>query len=103
MPIVLDGHAMVKINETTSFLVGGGERNSMTFSKRTWFYNGKWIDGPDLEKGNRGLSLGIIRDSVTLREYVVAAGGVHDDIHLNDVKVLDIQENKWEQCKLLYL
>ena len=102
MPIVLDGHAMVKINETTSFLVGGGERDSMTFSKRTWFYNGKWIDGPDLEKGNRGLSLGIIRDSVTLHEYVVAAGG-YDGVILNNVEIMDVQENKWEPGNLLLL
>ena len=100
MPIALSYHAMVKINETTSFLVGGF---NFFNSKRSWFYNENWIDGPDLEIARFGLSLGIIRDSVTLREYVVAAGGVHDDSYLNDVEVLDIQENKWEQCKLLYL
>ena len=103
MPITLESHAMVKINETTSFLVSGGNNDSWTYSKRTWFYNGKWIDGPDLEKGSRGLSLGIIRDSVTLHEYVVAAGGYDGFILNNAVEIMDVQENKWEPGNPLLL
>ena len=101
IPIALYGHTIVKINDTTSFLVGGVDENN-GWSKRTWYYNMKWIEGPNLQKGRFGHSLGIIRDSVTLHEYVVAAGG-YGESDLNDVEVLDIQENKWEQCKLLYL
>ena len=97
MPIALERHAMVKINDTTSFLVGG---YSDGYSKKSWFYNGKWIEGPDLERERQSLSLGIVRDSVTLHEYVVAAGG-YDGSYLNDVEILGVQENKWEPGKLL--
>ena len=97
MPISLNSHAMVKINKTTSFLAGG---YSGDYSKRTWFYDGKWIEGPNLEKGRMHLSLGIIRDFVTFHEYVVAAGG-SDGKNLNDVEILDVQENKWKPGNLL--
>ena len=97
MPIALNSHTMVKINKTTSFLVGG---YSGDYSKRTWFYDGKWIEGPNLEKGRMHLSLGIIRDSVTFHKYVVAAGG-SDGKNLNDVEILDVQENKWKPGNLL--
>ena len=102
MPIALDGHAMVKINDTTSLLVGGyrSGHGQLAYSKMTWFYDGKWIEGPDLQKGRHAHSVGIIRDSVTLHEYVVAAGG-ENGFHLNDVEILDAQENKWEPGKLL--
>ena len=98
MPIALSYHAMVKINETTSFLVGGF---NFLNSKRSWFYNENWIDGPDLEIARFGLSLGIIRDSVTLYEYVVAAGGADGSNLLNHLEILDLQENKWKPGNLL--
>ena len=97
MPIALYGHAMVKINETTSFLVGGYSGGN---SKRTWYYNGNWIEGPNLHKGRYGHSVGIVRDPVTDQVYVVAVGG-YAGSYLNDVEILDVQENKWEPGNLL--
>ena len=101
MPIALQVHAMVKINETTSFLVGGIHNLDYFYSKRTWYYNGNWIEGPDLELGRYSHSLGIIRDSVTLHEHVVASGGMGNGEYLNNVEILDVQENKWESGNLL--
>ena len=98
MPIALNSHAIVKINGTTSLLAGGYTGSA---SKRTWYYDGNWIDGPDLEKGRSSHSVGIIRDSVTLHEYVIATGGYSLNDVLNDVEILDLQENKWEPGKLL--
>ena len=49
MPIALMGHAMVKINRTTSFMVGGSGYGSVRI-KKSWYYSGKWIEGPDLAK-----------------------------------------------------
>ena len=100
MPIVLWGHAMVKINDTTSFLVGGLRIQDL--SEKTWYYNGKWLDGPDLKTARWGHSVGIIRDSVTDQVYLVVAGGITWE-SINDVDIIDLQENKWEQGKLLYL
>ena len=101
MPIALVSHAMVKINQSTSFLVGGV--TSQGISKRTWYYDKKWIDGPDLLQFRSAFSVGIIRDSVTDHVYVVRTGGTDGSYYLaNDVEILDLQENKWEPGKLLY-
>ena len=99
MPIALYGHAMVKINETTSFLVGGYSGGN---SKRTWYYNGNWIEGPNLHKGRYGHSVGIVRDPVTDQVYVVVAGG-NSFIPINDVEILSVTGTAWESGKLLYL
>ena len=72
------------------------------YSKKTWYYDGKWLEGPDLEKARNSLSVGIIRDSVTDQVYLVVAGGITWE-SINDVDIIDLQENKWEQGKLLYL
>ena len=102
MPIALYYHAMVKINDTTSILVGGLTGSGR--SKRTWYYDGKWLDGPDLEKAKNGLSVGIIRDSVTYQVYVVAAGGASDDdndLGLNDVEILSVTGTAWQTGNVL--
>ena len=97
MPTELYGHAMAKINETAFILAGGYGYDG--YSKGTWYYNGDWIDGPDLQKGRRGHSVGIVRDPFTT--YVVVAGG-YDGTYLNDVEILDVKQNKWwETGKLL--
>ena len=100
MPIAICEHAMVKINDTTSFLVGGNIEG--VSSQKSWFYDKKWINGPDLKKGRYGHSVGIVRDPVTDHVYVVAAGG-SDGFFTNDVEILDVQENKWEPGNLLKL
>ena len=102
LPIVLESHAMVKINQSFSILVGGYDVGNLDCSKRTWYYDGKWLDGPDLQKGRYGHSVGIIRDSVTDQVYVVTAGGYnYDHFTLTDVEILDLKENKWEAGNFL--
>ena len=100
MPIAVSHHAVVKINDTTSFLVGGYTLPGK--SKRTWYYDGNWVDGPNLQRARDVHSVGIIRDSVTDQVYLVVAGGITWE-SINDVDIIDLQENKWEQGKLLYL
>ena len=93
----LADHAMVKINDTTSFLVGGW--TGSYYSKRTWYYNGNWHRGPDLKKGRSGHSVGIIRDSVTDQVYLVVAGGNFPPI--NDVEIISVTGTAWETGNLL--
>ena len=100
MPIALYGHAMVKINSTTSLLVGGWASWS-DYSKRTWYYDEKWHIGPDLQKARSGHSLGILRDSVTDQVYLVVAGGWDGSSTLNDVEILSITGTAWAPGKLL--
>ena len=79
MPLPLASHAMVKINETVTLIIGG-ESTGISFSKRTFYYNHKtseWSDGPELKVGRRYLAAGIVTDDVTKEEFVVVCGG-HD-------------------------
>ena len=111
MPLGLMGHAMVRINDTTSFLVGGyfydWDHDYGVYSNRTWFYDGSnWIEGPNLQKGRELHSAGTIVDPFTDQVYVVVAGGSRDNEHgrpeeMNDVEILNLQENKWESGNLL--
>ena len=112
IPIALEHFAMVKINQSTSFLAGGIYIVSYTnyASERTWFYykekhyDGKWLKGPDLEKARSEHSLGIITDSVTGQVYVVASGGyatTNSFSFINELEIMDLQKNKWEPGKLL--
>ena len=99
MPIALATHAMVKINQSTSILVGGNV-GWFVKSKRTWFYDGNWIEGPDLQKARFQHSVGTLRDPVTDQVYVVVAGG-YDGSYLNDVEILRVAGTAWETGKLL--
>ena len=98
MPIGLSNHAMVKINDTTSFLVGGWTGSAR--SQKSWYYDGKWLDGPDLEKARNWHSVGIIRDSDTDQVYVVVTGG-RDGSNLNDVEISSVTGTAWEPGNLL--
>ena len=101
MPIALERHAMVKINDTTSILVGG--YGSGDYSKRTWYYDGNWHIGPNLGKARRSHSLGIVRDPVTNQDYLVVAGGYDGSFlnDLNDVEILSVTGTAWETGNLL--
>ena len=76
------------------FLVGG---YSIGYSKKTWYFHEKWIEGPDLGKGRRSHSLGIVRYS--LQEYVVAVGG-YGGSYLNDVEIMSVEATAWVAGKL---
>ena len=101
MPIALTKHAIVKINDTTSLLVGGYTGSSLSVSSRTWYYDGKWHVGPDLKKARQSHSVGIVRDSVTDQVYLVVAGGSPNGYTLNDVEILSVTGTAWESGNLL--
>ena len=100
MPIALDRHVMVKINGTTSLLVGGWMGNSAN-NQKSWYYNDKWHIGPNLPKARNGHSVGIVRDSVTTQDYLVVTGGYNGSFQFNDVEILSVTGNAWETGKFL--
>ena len=100
MPIALSSHSVLKINQSTSFLVGGYVGSS-DYIKKTWYFNGEWSKGPDLRIGRSGHSLGIVRDSATFQEYLVVAGGYDGSYNLSDVEILSVNGNAWVSGKLL--
>ena len=97
MPIALWRHAIVKINGTTSLLVGG--YTGSAYSQKSWYYEGNWNYGPNLKKARSIKSGGIIRDQVTNQIYIVVAGGGSN--YLNDVEILSVTGTAWETGNLL--
>ena len=97
MPIALAYHAIVKINDTTSLLVGGYTGSAR--SQKSWYYNGNWMVGPNLQKARSSHSVGIIRDQVTDQVYIVVAGGYPGPT--SDVEILSVTGNAWETGNLL--
>ena len=98
MPLTLWGHKIVKINDTTSLLVGGYTGSVIT-SKWTWYFNGNWIRGPDLITERCRHSLGIVQDIITMEKYIVVAGG-HDGGTDTSVEIMSVSGTTWETGKL---
>ena len=95
MPLPLRLHAMVKINENLTLIIGGRSPGNSA-SKRTFYYNHKtseWSDGPELKVGRRYLAAGIVTDDVTKEEFVVVSGGYDGSNSLKSTVVL--MDDKW--------
>ena len=100
LPIALHLHSAIKINETTSMLIGGSTKDGYT--ERTWFYlhlTGQWIDGPELLQARGHHTAGFITDSVTQESFVVVVGGYAYPYvstgDLDSVEFLKNDETKW--------
>ena len=77
LPVGLERHAAVKINETTAMLIGGCGYNNEKYSK-TWYYTQRqteWIPGPNLNEARCSHTAGLIYDSIAQEEYIVVIGG----------------------------
>ena len=103
LPIALEDHAAIEINETHFMLLGGQIHNSGIYTNKTWIYsNGTWAEGPPLTKTRFGHSVGKIRDSVTQKDYIVVIGGkkdYSDYTFFNDIEILEIDGTAWKPGK----
>ena len=72
LPLPLESHAIVPLNNGTFILIGGN-----SWSSETHFYEEKkgWRSGPNLKKGRRGHTAGVLTDRVSTKTYIVAVGG----------------------------
>ena len=106
-PIGLWGHAAIKINSTTSMLIGGTEKvgTSYSYIAKCWFYShltGQWINGPDLLQARTGHTAGLLTDSVSQESFVVVSGGREtNNMGFDSVEILNLKEGtKWISGKL---
>ena len=97
LPIALEKHAAIKINETHSMLIGG--YTPWHVLSKTWFYSdltGKWKDGPDLLQARYDHSVGFITDPVTQETFIVVTGGNDDHTnYLDSVEILNKEGTAW--------
>ena len=102
LPIALEGHAMSKLNLSTSMIIGGYyyENSSQAYSDKTWYFDHrteKFSDGPNLLERRFKHTAGVVKDSVyTEEKRVVVVGGSNSiSIFLKSVEWL--VSGTWEQ------
>ena len=98
LPLGLNRHAIVKLNDSVSILIGGNA-DSLHYSPKTFYYiedNKEWVPGPDLIHGRWGHSAGIVTDSMTDKEYLVVIGG-RNEMVLSCIEIFNEVENRWEK------
>ena len=92
-------HAIVNINETTIYLIGG---YTTTYSKKTHFYNHvtkEWASGPELITGRAYHTAGVITDHETLAQHIAVVGGWG----LDSVELLFHGKNSWSEGTCIHV
>ena len=79
LPMALDEHAMVTINNTCSMVIGGWDGYNGVNSASTFYHDhneGEWINGPSLMQARSEHAAGIVTDDVTDEPFVAVTGGL---------------------------
>ena len=99
MPISIDSHVLVAINNTFSLLIGGRMPGHVTLPTVYYFeYEGKnWSQGKDLMQARAGHAGGIVTDETTYDEFVIVTGGGYNGIMLDSTEMLI--DNQWHLGK----
>ena len=105
LPIALEGHAMSKLNLSTSMIIGGYyyENSSQAYSDKTWYFDHrteKFSDGPNLLERRFKHTAGVVKDSVyTEEKRVVVVGGQNKEngIFTSLKSVEWLVSGTWEQ------
>ena len=102
MPESMYMHALVNINQSTFFLVGGFREKSSNVSNKTNFYHSssnEWTHGPELIQGRNGHTVGVLIDHTTHMQHVAVVGGNSGNSleYLNSTELLFHGENVWTQ------
>ena len=104
LPEAVHFHAVVNIDQSTIFLIGGDAIN-MTYSKKTHFYNyvtEKWRNGPELITGRFGHTAGVLIDHKTHKQHIAVVGGFRNgNFDHNSVELLLHGQYLWSQGKFM--
>ena len=76
LPIAIYGHAMIKIKNYISMVIGGD--TGQVKSAQTFIYNhyyGNWTNGPELNQARYQHAAGIVSDEATLQKLPIVTGG----------------------------
>ena len=102
LPIAIDSHALVAIDNTLSLLIGG-RKNEMTPIQTTHYFDHQahnWIQGPDMMQARVEHAAGIVTDEVTTEKLVIVTGGEHNSIILDSTEMLI--NSQWNQGKIAH-
>ena len=94
-------HALITLNGTTSFLIGGGLTNDEKSTDKTYYFNHitkNWTIGPKLVNRRRDHIAGLIKDHFTHEEHVVVAGG-SNGYYMNSTEILFNGQHDWTRGK----
>jgi hypothetical protein len=102
LPMSIDSHALVAIDNTLSMLIGGRISGGATTPTTNYFdHQGhNWIQGPDLMQARRAHAAGIVTDEVTTEKIVIVTGGEYNGIKLDSSEMLINQD--WNQGKIAH-
>ena len=103
LPEPIMGHSLIKINESTLFLVGGFVNqapNIISTNKTHYWMNDKnqWRSGPDLKNMRGCHTAGLLIDHATNTKIVAVVGGEPhccDGVAIDSVELLIQDQNDW--------
>merc|ERR1719219_64650 len=78
LPEALFYHAAIKVNDSTTMVIGGVSTTT-PYSSNTYLYvkgEAKWQRGPQLKVGRIVHSVGKCVDATSRLEYIIATGGL---------------------------
>ena len=106
LPIHVDTHALVAIDNTLSMLIGGRTPVSIdnVITRTTHYFDhqgNNWIQGPDLMQERMLHAAGVVIDEVTTEKLVIVTGGDYHGIRLDSTEILI--NNQWNQGKILII
>ena len=103
LPIPINSHALVAIDNTLSMLIGGSTTENVA-TKTTHYFDHQshnWIQGPDLMQARWQHAAGMVTDQVTNEKLVIVTGGFHNPgITLDYTEMLI--NNQWNQGKIAH-
>ena len=90
LPLPVDAHALVAINDTCSMLIGGITSEFVVTVSTFYFQheNQIWTQGPDLIQAREHHAVGIVTDEVTHEKFVVVTGGVIYGTYIDTTEIL---------------
>ena len=106
LPIHVDLHALVAIDNTLSILIGGRTpvNNEIVITETTHYFDHQentWFQGPDLMQGRMSHAAGVVTDEVTAEKFVIVTGGDYHGNRLDSTEMLI--KNQWNQGNILII
>ena len=102
MPLPISSHAIVALENSTYFLIGGRTDDDQ-HSEKTYYFSEEtqqWSQGPNLKQGRAIHTAGLIIDEVTAERYTIVAGGIGDGWStLDSTEILYPGATEWQQGK----
>jgi hypothetical protein len=98
LPVPSHYGCMVTINSSTAMIIEGLDFSTISYSRRTYFFNHQTsalTNGPPLLRGRYSFGCGSMKDPITGRLKIVVAGGT-SNVQLTSTEILDTGTGIWK-------